>query len=71
MDSKTLRLDQSIEAVRALSLAALEAAARGSSKDAGSAAKAFAAYTAAMNDGASEDDAIQAAQGALRAALKG
>ena len=70
-DRTILTLDQSAEAVRALSLAALEAAGRGTGKHAGVASMAYQAYKLAMNDGASEDDAIQAAQGALRAALKG
>ena len=69
--AELLTLDQDSLSVRALSLAALEAAGRGSGKHAGVASKAFAAYTAAMNAGASDDDAIQAAQGVLRVALKG
>ena len=67
MDRTILTLDQDSASVRALSLAALEAAGRGTGKHAGAASKAFAAYTAAMNDGGGEDDAIQAAQAALRA----
>ena len=72
MDRKNIcTLDQDSASVRALSLAALEAAGRGTGKHAGVASKAFAAYTAALDSGHSEDDAIEAAQGVLRVALKG
>ena len=69
--AELLTLDQDSLSVRRLSLAALEAASKSESGEHKVARRAFAAYTAAMNDGASEDDAILAAQGVLRAALKG
>ena len=58
-------LDEDVEAVRALSLAALEAAGRGQGKLAPKARRAHKAYTAAIAAGESEGEAIKAALSVL------
>ena len=58
-------LDEDVEAVRALSLEALKAAARGQGELAPKARRAFAAYEASIAAGKTEKDAIGEAQAAL------
>ena len=58
-------LDEDVEAVRALSLAALEAAGNGKGKLAPKARRAYQAYKLAMDAGKTEKDAIGEAQAAL------
>ena len=58
-------LDEDVEAVHQLSLAALEAAGNGKGKHAPKARRVYQAYKLAMDGGATEDDAVQATQAAL------